>query len=61
MRDRSLSKVTPRLRTVDEGSMLVFWKVMVEDDSLERCCDVPMIKYSVFEGLTVRRLDVSQL
>ena len=37
LRDRSLSKVTPRLRTVDEGSMLVFRKVMVEDDSFERC------------------------
>ena len=28
--------------------------------SFERCCGVPIIKYSVFEGLTERRFEVSQ-
>jgi hypothetical protein len=33
---------------------------MDEEVTLERCCGVPISRYSDLDGLTVRRLDVSQ-
>ena len=57
LRDRSLSKRTPKLRVESVGVISEPWKEM-EDAvvSLERCCGLPMIKYSVLEGLTVLQL-----
>ena len=36
-------------------------KIKEEKASLTRCCRVQMIRYSIFEGLTDRRLVVSQV
>ena len=51
--------MNPRLRTDLEGDIAVPWKLTEDDCILERCCGVPTRRYSVLEGLTVRRLDVS--
>ena len=58
---RSESKMKPRLRADSEGERVEPWKCMVGDSNLERCCGVPMRRNSVFDGLTVSRLDESQL
>jgi hypothetical protein len=48
--------MTPRLRASDEGLISVLWKVIEEERILDRCCRVPIKRYSVFEGLTESRL-----
>ena len=59
--ERSWSKITPRFRVESVGVRGVPLKIKEEEVSLVRCCQVPMIRYSVFEGLTDRRLVVSQV
>ena len=60
LRERSLSRMMPRLRADGDGEMVVSRKEISEDLSFDRCCGVPMRRYSVLDGLTVRRFDVSQ-
>jgi hypothetical protein len=60
LRDRSLSKMAPRLRVVSVGVRLVPWKGIEVDVTLARCCGVPMIRYSVFDGLTDSLFAVNQ-
>jgi hypothetical protein len=60
LKDRSLSKMTPKFRVDVEGVIGELRKDIEEDVSLHRCCGEPMIRYSVLDGFTVRRLDVSQ-
>jgi len=52
--------MTPRLRAELEGAIGKFWKYKVDERILERWMGVPMRRYSVLEGLTVRWLEVSQ-
>jgi hypothetical protein len=59
--ERSWSKMTPKFRVESVGVRGVPLKIKEEEVSLARCCRVPMIRYSVFEGLTDRRLVVSQV
>jgi hypothetical protein len=55
-----LSKITPRLRTTEDGEIVMPENVIEEDKILRCCCGVPINKYSVFEGLTDKRLECSQ-
>ena len=50
--DRSRSKTTPKFGVESVGVRGVSLKIKEEEVSLARCCRVPMIRYSVFEGLT---------
>jgi hypothetical protein len=59
-KDRSLSKMTPRLRVESEGVRMVPSKVIEDAMSFARCWCVPIMRYSVLEGLTERRLEMSQ-
>jgi len=52
--------MTPRLRAELVGERETFLKKMEELVILDRCCLVPISKYSVFEGLTTRRLAQNQ-
>ena len=52
--ERSRSKVTPKLRVESVGVRGVPSKIKEEEVSLARCCWVPIIRYTVFEGLTDR-------
>jgi len=61
LKDRSLSKMTPRFRVESVGDRSVPWKWIEDDVSLARCCGVPMIRYSVLDGLTDSLFSVSQL
>ena len=47
-----LSQITPRLRTTEDGEIVMPENVKEEDKILRCCCGVPINKYSVFEGLT---------
>ena len=58
---RSWSKITPKFRVKSVGVRGVPLKIKEEEVNLARCCRVPMIRYSVFEGLTDKRLVVSQM
>ena len=60
LNESSESKMTPRFRECDEGAICEFWKEIVDEASLERCCGVPMIRNSVLVGLTVNRLEENQ-
>ncbi len=51
----------PRFRAESVGVRGVPLKIKDDEVNLDRCCLVPMIRYSVFEGLTDRRLVVSQV
>ena len=53
-------KKTPRLRTTEDGEIVMPENVIEEDKILRCCCGVPINKYSVFEGLTDKRLECSQ-
>jgi hypothetical protein len=53
-------KVTPRLRAESVGDKEAFLKKMEELVILDRCCLVPISRYSVLEGLTTRRLAQNQ-
>ena len=59
VRDKSASKVTPRLRTVEDGDMTLSLKVKEDEVSLSRCCLVPKRRYSVFDVLTTIQFVVS--
>ncbi len=61
-RERSLSKVKPRLHVESLEVSKVLEKVSVVHVtvSFERFCGVPMIKNSVIKGLTERRFEFSQ-
>lgn len=59
VKERVGLKVMPRLRASDEGLISVLWNVMEEDRIFDRCCGVPIRRYSVFEGLRERRFRVS--
>ena len=56
VKSRLESKMTPRLRAESVGVKGTFLKKMEESVNLDRCCVVPISRYSVFEGLTTRRL-----
>lgn len=43
------------------GVRFVPWKGIEVDVTLARCCEVPMIRYSVLDGLTESLFAVSQL
>ena len=59
MYERLESKITPRLRASAEGLRMAPWKEIDGDTTLDRCWGVPIKRNSVFEGLTVRRFEVS--
>lgn len=61
MKERSLSKMMPRLRVESVGIRLVPWNWIEHDASLARCSWFPIIRYSVLDGLTVSLFSVSQL
>jgi hypothetical protein len=50
----------PRFRAESVGVREVELNDIDDEVSFARCCFVPMIRYSVFEGLTERRLEVNQ-
>ena len=56
----SVTKMTPRLRVESVGIRMVPWKGIEVDVTLAHCCGVPMIRYSVFDGLTESVFAVSQ-
>ena len=58
--ERSWSK-KPKFRVESVGVRGVPLKIKEEEVSLARCCRVPMMRYSVFEGLTDMRFVVSQV
>jgi hypothetical protein len=49
----------PRLRASGEGLRRTPWKVMDGERTLDRCCGVPIKRYSVLERLTDKRFEVS--
>ena len=59
-KDMLLSKITPRLQTTEDGEIIMPENVIEEEKILHCCCGVPINKYSVFEGLTDKRLECSQ-
>lgn len=64
LRERSGSKITPKFLHEVEGVKLLPQKDTEEFEetvTLERCCGVPISRYSVLDGLTVRRLFVRQV
>src|SRR5437867_7006416 len=58
-KERSDSKTTPKLRAEETGTSAVPWKESEESVIFERCCWVPMSKYSILFGLTESRFRVS--
>lgn len=58
--ERLLSKITPRLRADWVGERVVPWNSREGEVTFERCWGVPIRRYSVFDGLTVRRLENNQ-
>jgi hypothetical protein len=42
------------------GERVVPWKCIEGEVTLERCWGVPIRRYSVFDGLTVRRFENNQ-
>ena len=60
LNERSELKVTPRLRAEVDEVRVVPWKLIVDEVTLDRCCGVPIRRYSVLDGLTVSRFIVSQ-
>ena len=59
--DKLLSKVTPRFCADAEGEITLPQKTIDEDWILFRCLGLPPImRNSVFDGLTERRFEVSQ-
>ena len=58
--DRLLSKVTPRFRADDDGEIMLPQKTIEEDWILIRCWGLPIMRKSVFDGLTERRFEVIQ-
>lgn len=61
LRERSGSNITPKFRQDSDGVRLLAQKEIEDDVTFERCCGVPISMYSVLEGLTVKRLFVSQV
>ena len=61
LRERSWSKITPRLRVELVGFRVVPWNDIEVSVGLARCCGVPMIRYSVLDGLTESLFEMSQL
>ena len=59
-KDMLSSKRTPRFRTTEDGEIVLPENVIEEDKIFCCCCGVPINKYSVFEGLTDRRLECNQ-
>jgi len=59
--ERSWSKMIPRFLAESVGVSGVPLKIKDDEVSFARCCQVPMTRYSVLEGLTDRRLVVSQV
>ena len=53
-RERSDSKMMPRLRAEVEGDRVEPEKESVLDEILERCCGVPIKRNSVLDGLRER-------
>ena len=51
----------PRFRAESVEARGIPLKIKDDVVNLARCCQVPMMRYSVFEGLTDRRLVVSQV
>jgi hypothetical protein len=60
LRERSESNSTPRLRAWVEGRIEEPRKDKDGSRTLDLCCWVPIRRYSVLDGLTVRRFKVSQ-
>ena len=61
LRERSWSKITPRLRVESVGFRVVPWNDIEVFESLARCWGVPMMRYSVLDGLTESLFEMSQL
>ena len=61
LRERSWSEITPRLRVELVGFRVVPWNDIELFMSLPRCCGVPMMRYSVLDGLTESLFEMSQL
>ena len=55
-----VSKVMPRFRADDECEIMLPQKTIEEDWILFRCWELPIMRNSVFDGLTERRFEVSQ-
>jgi len=60
LKEKSDSNSTPRLRAWEDGEIEVPRNEKELSVILSLCCCVPMRRYSVFDGLTERRLSVSQ-
>ena len=60
LKSRLESKLTPRLRAESVRVKEKFLKKMEVLVTLDRCCEVPIRRYSVLEGLTTSRLAQNQ-
>src|SRR5579872_5530717 len=60
IKSRLESKTTPRLRADSVGLKVTFLKKMEVLETLDRCCGVPISRYSVFEVFMTRRLAQNQ-
>src|SRR3984893_6464527 len=54
------NNMTPRLYADSVGLKVTFLKKMEMFETLDRCCGVPISRYSVFEGVMRRRLAQNQ-
>jgi ubiquinone/menaquinone biosynthesis C-methylase UbiE len=59
-KDRTESKMTPRLRREVEGEIVELSKERTGEISLDLCCGVPMMRNSVLDGLRVSLFTVNQ-
>ena len=58
--DKLLSKVTPRFRADVEGEIMLPQKTIEEDWILFHCWGLPIMRNSVFDGLTEKGFEVSK-
>ena len=59
-KSRLESKMTPRLRADSVGLEETFLKKMEVFETFDRCCGVPISRYSVCDGFMTRRLAQNQ-
>ena len=60
LNSRLLSKITPRFCAESDGDRVKFRKFTEEFMTFDRCCGVPINKYSVLDGLIERRFVQNQ-
>ena len=59
VRDKSLSKVTPKFQTEEDGDKVLSLKVTDNDVTSVLCCLDPTRRYSVLEGLIINQFVIS--